>query len=145
MLPFFRVLSYSFFAETNSWVSDRFINDFMEIASSLDSEKRLTTSALLCTSSHLPDPYGPWGWNGKLVSLRQNKHAAIPSFIELDARTSTINNVLSQVSRSMLVDIVDHRTNDLLVSGYCVADTTRDNDIEVVTMDDMSKKLLEKR
>lgn len=145
MLPFFRILSYSFFSETGSWVSDRFINEFMSVASSLNKERYLTTSALLCTSSYFPNPCGPWKWNGKPVYLQQNKRAVMPSFMELDSRKFTIEKALSQMSRSMLVDIVNQENGEILLKGYCVADVAKDRNIDIVATDDMIKRLLEKR
>lgn len=145
MLPFFRILSYSFFKETKSWVSDRFINEFMSVASSLDNGKYLSVSALLCTSSHFPNPHGPWIWDGRTVTLRQSRRAITPSFIEIGTSESSINNALLQMSYSILVDIVDNETRRTILEGCCVADATRGHDIEVVTTDDMVKRLLEKR
>lgn len=145
MLPFFRILSYSFFVETRSWVSDRFINEFMEVASALDNGKYLPVSALLCTSSHFLNPHGPWRWNGKSVSLQQSSQAVMPGFIEIGTKKSSINKALFQMSHSILVDIVDNETRRPLLEGCCVADATRGRDIEIVTTDDMVKRLLEKR
>ena len=145
MLPFFRILSYSFFAETRSWVSDRFINEFMKVASGLDNGKHLPVSALLCTSSHFLNPHGPWRWDGKTVTLQQSRHAVMPRFIEIGTKNSSIKKALFQMSHSILVDLIDNETRRPLLEGCCVADASRDHDIEVVTTNDMVKRLLEKR
>ena len=69
----------------------------------------------------------------------------MPRFIEIGTKNSSIKKALFQMSHSILVDLIDNETKRPLLEGCCVADASRDHDIEVVTTNDMVKRLLEKR
>lgn len=146
MSPFFRVLSYSFYSDLDLWVSDRFINDLMV---TLPLWRRLNSapvmSGILCTGGCFVEPSATWQWRGRTVSLRSGSYTYRPIFLELGSTESTLTEALSQVSRTMLVDVIDSESGVILREKCCVADVKSGSRIEVIPENEMVERLFLRR
>lgn len=115
-----RVLSYSFYPFLNSWVSDRFVNEFGRLNCSYFSNGSF--SAIYICSSSFVHPNSVFVYGGKKVVL-----AGVSQLepILLDCSQDSVFNAIRAIYRSTLIDLVDVETGLVIEGKVCVC--CRDN------------------
>ncbi len=144
-MPLFRVLSYSYFEEIDTWISDRYVNDFMESVSLDGTLWGASFSALLCTSACFPGIRDVWRWNDTQISLRRSASVCLPSFIELGPEEEQLDLALTSIANSMKVDLLDIATGEPITSDCYVVDVDVNNGIVLADERLLIERLIENR